>query len=213
MPDEFFSLFCHQLPTRSPRIGECCFPVCFRCAGIHLGIFLGCSYLLLIGRWKNPLPSLKVSLFLASLTFPVWLDACSNTLGIWDTPGGARYITGLLFGVAAPFLFIPVLQPIEISRNNALAASSLQSAIDLGLLLVIGLLFLWMLQSTWGFSLWSTLSFFVAMGIFCLATIALSCARQCWILFFSGLKNNLLLSRKQPTPSLEPEQRASNQSR
>jgi hypothetical protein len=104
----------------------------------------------------------------------LWIDGGANLLGIWDTSGEIRYLSGLQFGLSVPFLFIPILQSKEFSREEPKLTGSLRNWFDFGLLFALGLFFLLALRSAWGMIFWPVLSFLDAAGIACLATISFS---------------------------------------
>jgi len=98
-----FSFICHQIPERSFTFMHHPLAVCHRCLGIYLGFFLGTmlsSFLFRIprGLWRSCV--LSASSFMA-------LDALLPFTGIWSGFWLCRFLTGLVFGVAAaPFVVI-----------------------------------------------------------------------------------------------------------
>jgi uncharacterized membrane protein len=114
------SLVCHQLPERTLRVGDRLLPVCARCTGAYIGLFLG--YFLVPMRRKNasgPPDLLITSLMLT----PMIIDAGTQWIGFRNSTNEIRLITGLLFGIgAAPLLvylvsLIPASKRIPILRN------------------------------------------------------------------------------------------------
>lgn len=99
---------CHQLPDRSPHDDIGVFPVCFRCAGLHLG--LAASYLSLHFShfWHARFPSVRVAVILAAMMLPLMIDGAANALGWWSSPGWWRGLTGLGVGLALPWLLAPL---------------------------------------------------------------------------------------------------------
>jgi uncharacterized membrane protein len=125
--EHFFSLVCHQLPDRSPAVHGLIFPLCYRCAGLHLGIFLSFTYLIMTGGLQRRLPPRRRALWLSFCMAPLWIDGWANLLGLWHTSGSLRYLTGLAEGLVIPLLVTPVWQttqpntatvePMTISRS------------------------------------------------------------------------------------------------
>ena len=80
---EFWSqFFCHQIPERSPHFNRTVFPVCFRTAGLHLGLLASFVYLVLSGGWQRRLPDVKLVIALTVPMTPFVLDSWSNALNL-----------------------------------------------------------------------------------------------------------------------------------
>jgi uncharacterized membrane protein len=114
---------CHQLPERSPRCGAEFFPVCWRCAGLHLGLFGSWIYLVATGRVRSRFPSVRLAWLLGTLMLPLMVDGVGNALRAWDSPGWWRALTGLGTGLGLPFLLAPLTQPLELAGPIVLKAS------------------------------------------------------------------------------------------
>jgi len=117
--DDIFGLFCHQLPERSPQIAGVVFPLCFRCAGLHLGLLASYAFLLASGSCKRRLPAPTLAIGTSFAILPLFLDGFANTLHLWSSPAWIRTLTGLGCGVALPLLVLPLahrLTPCEASR-------------------------------------------------------------------------------------------------
>lgn len=99
-----FRIMCHQLPLRSPQWEGLVFPLCWRCAGLHLGI-CACYISLLMpsSRRRRQLLLADVAVLIA-LLLPLALDGLGNFLSLWSSPGWIRAFTGLGAGVALPLL-------------------------------------------------------------------------------------------------------------
>jgi len=99
-----FSPVCHQIPSRCFHLFGHPMAVCSRCFGIYSG-FLGglLAYPLLRGFGPSPLPRSR-TLFL--LSTPIIVDAAANMAGLWSSSGGARFVTGFLWGILLPFYFL-----------------------------------------------------------------------------------------------------------
>ena len=85
------SIFCHQLPERSPHLWNIQLPVCWRCGGI----IVGAAAFLLWLCVKKRLPRLAWSLVL-TLLMP--LDVLAAVIGVWNGDNTVRLATGLLWG-------------------------------------------------------------------------------------------------------------------
>lgn len=120
--------FCHKLPERSPQCGAEIFPVCFRCAGVQLG--LAASYLAIFVRrgWSGRFPSVRVTMQCAALMLPLTIDGAGNALGWWNSPGWLRGLTGLGVGLSLPWLLAPLAQPLELATDPAAKPSLEKSA-------------------------------------------------------------------------------------
>jgi uncharacterized membrane protein len=106
---KLFYLVCHQMPDRSPRFEGAVFPACYRCAGLYFGIMCSYVFLGLRGGWRRSFPSRNYAL---AVTVPVAIfvtDAWGNGLGLWDSTGWLRALTGLGAGIAIPVLLLPLV--------------------------------------------------------------------------------------------------------
>jgi uncharacterized membrane protein len=88
------SLWCHQLPARSPHAFGVQMPLCWRCSGILIGALALLCWLLATKR----LPPLALCLALA-LALP--LDVLHAILTHGDGDNARRFVTGLLWGFCA----------------------------------------------------------------------------------------------------------------
>ena len=96
---------CHQIPSHSFMIGQMTFPLCSRCLGMYLGVFIGIGVLFTQGK-KSGFPSLKV-LLIFGLIIAVWLVDGFNSfingiLGkvfLYNPNNSLRLLTGLGMGL------------------------------------------------------------------------------------------------------------------
>ncbi|HXG38241.1 MAG TPA: DUF2085 domain-containing protein [Bacteroidota bacterium] len=103
----FFSRICHQLAERSFQFNGHPWAVCIRCSSIYGGFLFGLLlFPLLQGFAKRRIPS-RAWLLLACL--PMIVDVALGLSGIHQSNVWTRLVTGLLFGVAAPFYLLPPL--------------------------------------------------------------------------------------------------------
>ncbi|NLP46977.1 MAG: DUF2085 domain-containing protein [Epulopiscium sp.] len=121
MQDIFYFLcrgICHQIPERSFIIGHQYLPLCARCTGIYIGVFISFLYLLLRKRWYgNRPPSFGLLCILLFSFFPLIWDGITSYLNIRQTNNTIRIITGVLSGSTWP-IFILLIKNYNIYTNN-----------------------------------------------------------------------------------------------
>ena len=105
--------FCHKLPDRSPHFGTDVFPVCFRCAGLQLGLAFAYFRIFLVGAQDKRFPAVRIVLQCAGLMLPLMVDGLGNALHLWNSPGWLRGLTGLGVGLCLPWLLAPLAHPLE----------------------------------------------------------------------------------------------------
>lgn len=119
-----FSPVCHQIPERSFLFRGYPLAVCGRCLGIYVGFAAGLAlYPLLRGFRKLGLPSARLIIL---ATIPMALDAIAGILGIWASPMGVRFATGIAWGTLLPFCFVTGVADLLISRKERLKARALE---------------------------------------------------------------------------------------
>ncbi len=108
-----FSAVCHQLPARSPVFDGVQIAICDRCVGIYLGLVIGVGTVgwgRAVWQWMGRYGRY---VFLASAV-PMGSNWLGSILGVWETGGWSRTLTGLLFGiVAASFVAYSLLWPSD----------------------------------------------------------------------------------------------------
>jgi uncharacterized membrane protein len=132
---QIFQFFCHQLPDRSLQYGGEIFPLCFRCSGIYLGIFINHLTILAFGRFSKISPNRKSGLVLIILVVPLAVDGLGNNFNLWNSSNELRMITGLLLGIfiSITLISIPnILKKEDVLKSNLLIEDFLFS-ISLGL--------------------------------------------------------------------------------
>ncbi|MEO8426301.1 MAG: DUF2085 domain-containing protein [Verrucomicrobiota bacterium] len=154
---------CHQLPERSPHCGAEVFPVCWRCAGLHLGLFCSWIHLLAARRLRSRFPSVRLAWFLSALMLPLMVDGLGNALRVWDSPGWWRALLGLGTGLGLPFLLAPLTQPLEPAEPTD-RMPSLSRATDLTWPALAGLAAIACLGNSNSLSLFSLLALAAALG-------------------------------------------------
>ncbi|WP_058485041.1 DUF2085 domain-containing protein [Defluviitalea phaphyphila] len=109
---------CHQIPERSFFIGGCQMPLCARCTGTYMGIFLGFIYLLVRKRLRgNKPPNLKILFLMIICWIPFMIDGATSYIGLRETNNIIRFITGLLFGIFIP-VFIILIKNFDFKNKN-----------------------------------------------------------------------------------------------
>src|SRR3954447_7339728 len=86
------SLFCHQIPDRSPHLWGVQLPLCWRCTGIATGTLV----LLFLILKRRYLPNQGLS-FMLALLMP--LDVFGAWAGLWQGHNNVRFLTGLAWGI------------------------------------------------------------------------------------------------------------------
>jgi uncharacterized membrane protein len=117
---EWTGWFCHKLPERSPQCAGEIFPVCFRCAGLELGIAASYLSLFVTRRWRGRFPSVRIVAISVAMMLPLVIDGLGCALGLWFSPGWLRTLTGLGVGLNLPWLLSPLAQPLESSAKPSL---------------------------------------------------------------------------------------------
>ena len=116
--DTLIGVFCHQLPERSPHFMGQTFPVCFRCAGLYLGMISTYLCLCVSGGLRRCLPSNVNAILCSVWLLPLLIDGWGNWLGWWVTSGPVRAVTGLAAGVVLPLFLLPLARPIAASSPS-----------------------------------------------------------------------------------------------
>lgn len=99
---------CHQIPSRSFHLAGRPLAVCGRCLGIYSGLLAGLLALPLVRRFPiPPLPRQRTFIF---VSLPVAVDSLAGLLGIWRSPIGVRFLTGLVWGGLFPGFLLPGLR-------------------------------------------------------------------------------------------------------
>lgn len=110
---------CHQLPERSLYIGGYgVMPVCARCAGIYIGVFVAFCYLFIKKRLIGNKPVSFFCIIISVLSFlPLMVDGATSYLGLRDSSNALRLLTGLLLGYPLP-VFFALLSNFAIDGEN-----------------------------------------------------------------------------------------------
>jgi len=89
---------CHQIPERSFIINGRQVPLCARCCGIILGLFLSPSSILIFIDFK-------ISILLPLICV---IDATTQLYGIRNSNNFLRFSSGILFGCFIPALLLAI---------------------------------------------------------------------------------------------------------
>jgi len=168
---------CHQRIDRSFNSGTFNMPVCSRCTGIYLGIFLSLLALILIERRvKGEFPSLKIVLVSVGAFLLMGLEVVLSTLGFIQSNNIIRMSTGFLMGWFMVLLLLPLANNSMFKKY--LRKNYLDSPKKFWIWILAGLILCTIFIFTYSYVLilWSIISVF---GMVTFTTLIL------FILFFS----------------------------
>ena len=105
---EFISLaVCHGVNERSVLIGDIYMPVCARCQGIYISMFISTLFLFLTTGFKcRKIPTVKSTVLLCCLLLPFMIDGGLSYLGIIETNNLRRILSGCTAGCALPYFLM-----------------------------------------------------------------------------------------------------------
>lgn len=136
---------CHRIDLRSFHLGERTLPLCSRCTGMYLGSTLAFAFLILRGRGRAgefPGRGLMIGLGLLGAAFAI--DGVNSYLAffpgcppLYAPSNTLRLLTGTGLGLAMGSLVLPGFN--QAVWKTWRRERSLQSPIDLGLLMVAAL--------------------------------------------------------------------------
>lgn len=113
---------CHQLPERSLVSGGRPLPLCARCTGIYLSVFVWVAGLCVagfVGRLTKTLPRMRdggprgiimAGSMAALFLVPMEIDGLGNLLRLWGSSALIRILTGSAFGFGLPVFFILLMR-------------------------------------------------------------------------------------------------------
>ena len=173
------SALCHQLSSRTLVLGKKYLPVCARDTGIYIGMFVALMFMFLRGRWRSDRPPrIPITLVLCLFILIMGLDGITSYLHIRDTNNGIRLITGGFFGMAIPFLLMPIAHyKVYLPNKNA----SLDSFQELGILSVVLIIICGGIYYNWIDNWW-------LVSIIIIMTILFIHHRVCYTLVIQILK-------------------------
>lgn len=95
-------------------------PLCARCTGIYLGVFVAFAFFFLKKRMAADKPfSMGQAALTSLMILPVGIDGIGSYLGIWESSQLMRVLSGSLVGAVTPgFLLLAVnFQPMEENKR------------------------------------------------------------------------------------------------
>ena len=123
-----FRPVCHQIADRCFMLDGHPLAVCGRCLGIYVGFAAGLVLFPLVRGFRSPSLPRPLTFFLAVL--PLAVDGVAGVLGLWKSPIGVRFVTGLVWGTVLPFYFVTGLADLALSRRKRRAALALEKSGD-----------------------------------------------------------------------------------
>lgn len=103
---------CHQLPDRSFFINGEQLPLCSRCTGIYLGIFITLTFYFFTRFIRHKKPSYPPHLIIGVISIIFVLLLVFNAISpLFNIPTNniLRFITGIFFGISIPLFLIPAI--------------------------------------------------------------------------------------------------------
>ncbi len=130
--------FCHRITERSFTVAGRQFPLCARCTGMYLGVFLTFLVLLLAGRsrWRE-LPPLPIMLVLVGFIGLMGIDGVNsfsylipNAPHLYQPSNTLRLVTGMGTGLAMGlFIFPATVQTLwRVSERRAIISGWMEFA-------------------------------------------------------------------------------------
>jgi uncharacterized membrane protein len=110
----FFSRVCHQLDSHSLHLFGAKFAVCARCTAIYFGFFVSLVLYPFLSQKILFTPAIRTiahsprNLFLFVL--PILLDLGLSEIGVHGSTLVTRVVTGLILGIALPFILVPLAE-------------------------------------------------------------------------------------------------------
>lgn len=101
---------CHRMAARSFIWGEGTMPLCARCTGLYIGVFLAFCFFFCKRRMAAGKPFSKGQAMLtAGMILPIGVDGVGSYLGFWQSSQCMRVLSGSLVGAVVPgFLLLAV---------------------------------------------------------------------------------------------------------
>lgn len=119
-----FSPVCHQIPDRCFFWRGHQLAVCGRCLGIYIGFAVGLFLYPPVRGFKRL--SLPPARWLLATTLPMAIDAGGGILGLWRSPLGLHFATGLVWGTLLPFYFVTGVADFIRTRSERRRARALE---------------------------------------------------------------------------------------
>lgn len=161
-----FYCFCHQIAERSPQFEGEIFPVCFRCAGIYLGIFASYSNYFLSKKIISLPHSLKEIILLSLLMLPILIDGMGNFFSIWHSDPIIRSITGLFAGIFLSIILIPFFKLTGPGKNKSNVHTDFKK---LFIISTTGMVLILLLYFPYSIYVFNILAYLMAVGLILIA--------------------------------------------
>ena len=143
IPQIFYDIgyaVCHQLPQRTWHVRDQALPLCSRCTGIYLGMFLLFAFYFFVKYLRRQRPSIPPSLpiiIMSALFFIIMpINAISPHFGA-PTHNVARLITGILFGFSVPLFLLVAFNYSTQGKNEEKRVIKLGEYISLLVLVAV----------------------------------------------------------------------------
>jgi len=105
----FFSLICHQLPSKTFSLNGQLMPLCSRCTGIYTGFLVALIFQLILGgKRKDKFPFLGISLLSIVFILLMPSQVVGSQVISWLDNNHFRFLTGLLFGSSISIFLFPI---------------------------------------------------------------------------------------------------------
>jgi uncharacterized membrane protein len=122
----FFRPVCHQIANRCFMLAGHPLAVCGRCLGIYIGFAAGLLLYPFIRGFRTIRLPRPLTFILSVL--PLAVDGVAGVLGLWKSPIGVRFVTGLIWGGVLPFYFVAGFADLARNRRRRRAALALEKS-------------------------------------------------------------------------------------
>ena len=95
-------LSCHQIPERSFNIRGRYFPICSRCTGLYLGVFL----YLIFSYFNQVYYSIDLTILAILMVVPTFLDGFTQFLDLRESDNKLRFVTGFFGGIGLSIIVV-----------------------------------------------------------------------------------------------------------
>jgi uncharacterized membrane protein len=107
---------CHQIPERTIHLAGQALPLCARCTGIYLGVVLGFTFMLGLGRGRSSiLPPVRVLAIMLGFVALMAIDGVNSYMTffpglphLYEPQNNLRLATGILHGLTMSVIVLPV---------------------------------------------------------------------------------------------------------
>jgi len=153
---------CHRLPDHSLFFGGRQSPLCARCTGTYLGLFLAVLFLMAKGKLKCGLfPPFKVSLIMAGFLLLWGIDGLNSFADFWrgepllyPPANWLRLATGFFYGLCWGGWFVPIFNSLMF--RNPYPCRSVENFWELAFLASLGAGLVGLVGKEWPFLFYPT---------------------------------------------------------